>query len=133
MKNRKPKASPPNAPGPGTDSSRDQVIADLRFQIIEIRELVVQLLQHHGYEDAGMRGGRISIDSEKRITLQEAATFIWSKSVAKNPESLRMHAEILRGWATKGLGGRVLEATVRRNRWYTSREAVERFERQLWR
>jgi hypothetical protein len=44
---------------------------------------------------------------------------------------LSIHAEILQSWATKGLGGRVLEATVHKDRWYTSREAIERFDQRV--
>lgn len=131
MRNRKSKAADSITPGTVTATTSDRDLADLRRQIIEIREFLVQLLHHHGYSEAGMRGARISLNHEKPITLEEAAKLFWGKSVAKNPESLRVHAEILQSWTTKGLGGRVLEANVRKGRWYTSREAVERFEQQL--
>lgn len=131
MKSRRSSTTPSPAPGIGTEALCDRTIKDLQRQITEIRELVVQLLHHHGYAEAGMRGGRIPLNGEKRITFEEAAKLFLGKSVGKGPVSLRIHADILRGWATKGLAGRVLDATIHKDRWYTSGEAVKRFEEQL--
>jgi hypothetical protein len=67
------------------------------------------------------------IDQEKLICLEDAVTLVWGKSAAEKPESRRAHTGILEIFATSGLNGVVLETTLKRKKWHTSCEAVERF------
>jgi hypothetical protein len=71
--------------------------------------------------------GNGPIRPEDRIPLTEAVGMIWSRSVARNPESARQHAEILKLFAAEGINGVFLEKTVQGDEWFTSQEAVERF------
>src|SRR5579863_5432076 len=89
----------------GPQASNDRSIEELRLQIVEIRELLIELLKHHGHEDAAMRSGQILLNLEKRITLEEAAKLFWGNSLAKDKANLRIHADILQSWATKAETG----------------------------
>lgn len=117
---------PARVPSVSTNSLEAEIKA-LRRELHEVREMVVELLHRHGNQCAGARGGKLLWDRERRISLEEAAKLVWGKSVAKEAESLRIHAEILKSWAAKGLNGNVLESNVSRGKWYTSQEAVNRF------
>ena len=102
-------------------------LADLRSQVAEPRELLVELMQNQGLDRAGARGGPVLLGEEEKIPLSEAVAMIWGRAVSRNPESVETHAALLKGWVTKGLKGAVLETVVARNKWYTRRQAVERF------
>lgn len=103
-------------------------LVSIRKQLIEIRELLVELLHHHGHERAGSHYGALLTTKEKLIRLDQAIMFVWGKSVTKDKDSARIHTEILQRWATSGMNGVVLETSMRRGKWVTSREAVERFQ-----
>lgn len=97
-------------------------IASLRVQLHEVKELVCILIAHHGCarhlvgESSNLFRG-----AEDRIVLEEAVPMVWSKSAAKDPDSLRIHANFLKHWARVGINSAVLETDVVDGVWYTSR------------
>jgi hypothetical protein len=101
-------------------------------QLIEIRELLIDLLQKQGDERAGARLAPLAFSREKSVTMEQAAKLFWGKSVAKDAESLEVHVGFLKGWATKGLNGVVLETQLFHNKWVTSRQAVDRFKKGIF-
>lgn len=115
----------PTRPAAGPDVQSQ--LADIQRQLIELRELVIELLQHHGFERAGARGVQILRGGEEKIPLSDAVELVWGRSAAQTPESVENHTGILRLFATKGVNGAVLETEFSRGRWFTSREAVQRF------
>lgn len=125
---------PPDAAQPPIDtrSKSERQLDHLQWQVTELRRLLVELMLHHGLERAGSRGGPVLLGKEKKIKLSEAVPLVWSKSAAKSQESLHSHTEILKLWATLGMNGVVLETTVTGKTWYTSREAVSRFNEQAF-
>ena len=112
--------------------TQEQQIAEVRDEIHEIREMLVTLLTRQGYrwEDMPPRPNLFA-GHEDRIPLEEAVRIFWGKSAAKDPESLSIHADFLRHWATTGLNGVLLEKELVAGKWYTSREAVRRFQEKL--
>jgi hypothetical protein len=95
--------------------------------VVELRELVVELMHHQGLERAGARGGGILLSKEERIPLSDGVAMIWGRAAAKTTQGLATHTSILKLWATKGMNGVVLETEARGERWFTTREAVQRF------
>src|SRR3954470_17381590 len=81
---------------------------DLRCLVTELRELVVTLLHHHGYEEAGSTGGLLGGDEEERIPLSEATRLIW-RDDTPDAELIETRVESLKDFATRGLDGHVLE------------------------
>lgn len=130
---RRRQQSPGDAP-PAIDTrtKTERQLDDLQWQITELRQLLVELMQHQGLDQAGTRGDPVQLGKETKIKLSEAVPLVWSKSAAKTPDSLRSHTEILKLFATQGLNGVVLETTVSGKNWYTSREAVSRFNEQAF-
>jgi len=63
--------------------------------------------------------------------LEEAVPMVWGKSAAKGPESLKIHTSFLKHWARVGINSAVLETDVVDGVWYTSKEAVERFQEKM--
>ena len=113
-------------------SELSQQVASMRNQLHEIKELVCMLTTQHGCaEHRMMPSPNLFGGGEERITLENAVSMVWSKSAAKDPESLSIHAGFLKNWATVGLNSAVLETDVVDGVWYTSAEAVERFQTKL--
>lgn len=109
-----------------------QQVASLRDQLHEVKELVCTLITHHGcarYSDPP--SPKLFSRREVRITLEEAVPMVWGKSAAKDPESLRIHTSFLKHWARVGINAAVLETDVVDGVWYTSQEAVERFQEKM--
>jgi hypothetical protein len=88
---------------------------------------VVELMQHQGLDRAGARGGPVLLGEEEKLALSEAVAMVWGRAAGRNPGSVETHAAVLKDWATRGLNGVVLETVVSRDKWYTSKQAVERF------
>lgn len=107
-----------------TDARQTQ---ELQRQLIELRELLVELMQHQGIGRAGARSGRLIWNREKKVPLSTAVELVWGKHAARKKESLEAHIGILELWATKGMNGIVLETTEISGKAVTSREAVRRF------
>lgn len=104
-----------------------EATAELRRFMVEVREMLVQLLHDKGDARAGARDGPLILGSETLIRLEDSVGLVWGASTARNPDSREAHVGILELFATKGLNGVILETTVHRKEWHTSREAVERF------
>lgn len=102
-------------------------LTELRQLVVEVREMLVQIRHDQGDARAGARDGPLILGKEPLIRLEDAVALVWGSSAARTPEGRHAHAGILELFATKGLNGVVLETTVKRKRWHTSREAVERF------
>jgi hypothetical protein len=115
-----------------TLESLAQHVAVLRDEVHEIREMLATLLSHHKWEwtDLPPRPSLFS-DDEDRISLEDAVSIFWGKSAAKDAESRGIHADLLKRWAIAGMNGVLLEAETVRGKWYTSRQAVQRFQRKL--
>jgi hypothetical protein len=108
-----------------------QQLAALRDELHEIREMLLTLLQRQGVEWRDRPSPRLFSGDEQRILLEDAVRIVWGKAAAKDAESLGAHTEILKGWASHGLNGVVLETEVVGDKWFTSREAVKRFQEKL--
>ena len=102
-------------------------LTELRRLVVEVREMLVKIRHDQGDVRAGARDGPLILGREELIPLEDAVALVWGKSAAKKPESRQAHTGILELFATKGLDGVILETTVKWKKWYTSREAVERF------
>jgi hypothetical protein len=89
--------------------------------------MLVTIRHDQGDSRAGARTGPLILGREELIPLEGAVALVWGKSAAKKPESRQAHTSILELFATRGLDGVILETTVKWKKWYTSREAVERF------
>ena len=112
-----------------TISELSQQVASMRSQLHDLKELVCTLITHHGCaQHRMMPSPNLFGGTEDRITLESAVPMIWSKSAAKDPESLSIHVGFLKNWATVGLNSAALETDVIEGVWYTSVEAVERFQ-----
>jgi hypothetical protein len=99
--------------------------------VVDLRELVVELMAHQGIEWAGRRPGRISLNRERKIPLEEAAVLFWPSLAKADAAAREMQLGGLRLFATLGMCGVVLETEVRRGKLVTSREAVRRFVKRL--
>lgn len=109
-----------------------QQVASLRDQLHEVKELVCTLITHHGCaQHSDQPSPRLFSSQEARITLEEAVPMVWGKSAAKDPASLQIHANFLKHWARVGINAAVLETDVVDGVWYTSQEAVERFQEKM--
>jgi len=117
--------------GDSANPSSGQQLAALRDELHEIREMLLTLLQRQGVEWRDRPSPRLFSDDEQRIPLEDAVRMVWSRSAAKDAESLGIHTEFLMGWASHGLNGVVLETEVVGDKWFTSREAVKRFQEKL--
>jgi hypothetical protein len=109
-----------------------QQVAVLRDEIHEIREMLATLLSHQKWEwtDLPPRSSLFSGD-EDRISLEDAVSIFWGKSAAKDPQSRGIHADFRKYWAVLGMNGVLLEAETVQGKWYTSRQAVQRFQRKI--
>jgi len=109
-----------------------QQVASLRDQLHEVKELVCTLITHHSCaQHSDQPSPRLFSSQEDRITLEEAVPMVWGKSAAKNPESLKIHTSFLKHWARVGINSAVLETDVVDGVWYTSKQAVERFQEKM--
>ena len=113
-----------DGPAVQTHTDTSTVIQD---RVVEIRELLIDLLQLQGNQRAGAKLAPLAFTDDVRISMTEAATRVRSKSIAKNRDSLECHVQILEQWATRGFNGIVLETEIVRDKCVTSREAVARF------
>ena len=114
-----------------TRSATEIRLESIEERLIEMREMLVALLQQGGDERAGAKYGQLLFGQESLIPLSEAIGIVWGKTVTKDAESAQAHEEILKGWCTHGIGGIVLETTISRGHWMTSRKAVARFQAAL--
>lgn len=94
---------PPQHEQPAIDSrsKTEQQLDHLQWQITELRQLLVELMQHQGLEQAGTRGNPVQLGKETKIKLSEGVPLVWDKSAAKTRESLHSHTEILKLFATR--------------------------------
>ena len=94
--------------------------------------MLATLLSHQKWEwiDLPPRPSLFS-GHEERISLEDAVAILWGKSAAKTAESRDIHADFLKHWAVAGLNGVLLEAEAVQGKWYTSRQAVQRFQRKI--
>ena len=110
----------------------DQQVAELRDEVYEIREMLARLLARQSckWEDRPPRASLFA-NHEDRIPMEDAVSIFWGKSAAKDTESLDIHADFLRQWATVGINGVLLETEIIGGKWYTSRKAVQRFQQKI--
>ncbi|REJ65359.1 MAG: hypothetical protein DWQ31_18345 [Planctomycetota bacterium] len=106
-------------------------ILSMRDELHEVKEMLTVLLAKQGIEWTDRPNSNLFAGREERIPLESAVPMIWSKSAAKDSESLRNHTEILKIWCTKGLNSAILETEVDGGEWFTSRLAVVRFQQKL--
>jgi len=115
----------------GLDALAQQTAA-LRDELHEIKEMLARLLNQNGCETVGASPrSRLFSGDESRIPLEDAVSTVCGKSAAKDPESLRIHTDFLKRWSTIGVNSVILETETVDDKWFTSREAVERFQRKL--